>query len=222
MRGRDIKRYGYNFSDLWLLFVPWHFPLHLDNSIKGASDIAEKEFKLQYPIVYEHLLNHKGRLENRNTAETGIRYEWYALQRWGANYWEDFFRPKIVWGEISDKAKFGFDETGKFVPEATTFLMTGKSLYYLFGFLNSSLSEFQFAQIGTTTGVGTVRWKKFTIEQLLIPRVSSTIEEEFERIIKELLVSENKSHHQEKLNKKIYDLFDLSVNEIEIIEQYGS
>lgn len=86
LRGRDIKRYGYEFADLYLLFIPWHFPLHTDPTISGSSDKAEKAFKAQFPAVYNHLLSHKTQLENRNKAETGIRYEWYALQHWGANY----------------------------------------------------------------------------------------------------------------------------------------
>ncbi|MCL1636200.1 type II restriction endonuclease, partial [Elizabethkingia bruuniana] len=90
LRGRDIKRYSYEFAELYLLFIPWHFPLHNDSNIKGASLLAEQEFKNQYFAVYNHLLKYKNELSNRNKAETGIRYEWYALQRWGANYWEDF------------------------------------------------------------------------------------------------------------------------------------
>ena len=90
LRGRDIKRYGYDWAGLWLIWVPWHFPLHLDSSIKGASQKAEEAFKAQYPAVYEHLYQYKDKLAARNKAETGIRYEWYALQRWGANYWDNF------------------------------------------------------------------------------------------------------------------------------------
>ena len=82
LRGRDIKRYGYDWAGLWLIWVPWHFPLHLDSSIKGASQKAEEAFKAQYPAVYEHLYQYKDKLAARNKAETGIRYEWYALQRW--------------------------------------------------------------------------------------------------------------------------------------------
>jgi len=88
LRGRDIKRYGYSWADLWLLWIPWHFPLHLDRSIEGASTKAEYLLKTMYPAVYQHLLQHKEELSARNKAETGIRYEWYAIQRWGANYWE--------------------------------------------------------------------------------------------------------------------------------------
>ena len=91
LRGRDIKRYSYDFADLWLLYIPWHFPLHNDTTVVGASEKAEQAFSSQYPAVYNHLLKYKKQLSNRNKAETGIRYEWYALQRWGANYWDVYF-----------------------------------------------------------------------------------------------------------------------------------
>ncbi len=97
LRGRDIKRYSYDWAGLWLIWIPWHFPLYLDPSIQGASAEAEEAFMNQYPSVYQHLLLYKPLLSARNKVETGIRYEWYTLQRWGANYWEDFSKPKIVY-----------------------------------------------------------------------------------------------------------------------------
>ena len=110
LRGRDIKRYGYDWAKLYLVWIPWHFPYHLDPSIKGASEKAEEAFKQLYPAVYQHLLRYKEKLSARNQAETGIRYEWYVLQRWGADYWEDFNKSQIVWIELSDKPKFTFVE----------------------------------------------------------------------------------------------------------------
>ena len=87
LRGKDIKRYGYKWAELWVIYLPWHFPMQFDETIKGASETAEQAFREQYPAVYEHMLLYKEPLSKRNQAETGIRYEWYALQRWGANYW---------------------------------------------------------------------------------------------------------------------------------------
>jgi adenine-specific DNA-methyltransferase len=86
--------------------LPWHFPLHSDENIKGASKVAEEAFKKEYRTVYEYMLRHKKDLENRNKSETGIRYEWYALQRFGANYWKDFDKQKIVWGNLSLRGAF--------------------------------------------------------------------------------------------------------------------
>jgi hypothetical protein len=100
LRGRDIKRYGYNWADLWLIYIPWHFPFQFDESIQGASEKAEQAFKEQYPAVYSHMLQYKEPLSNRNKAETGIRYEWYAMQRWGAKYWENFCSQRLF-GNVS-------------------------------------------------------------------------------------------------------------------------
>lgn len=93
LRGRDIKRYSYDFADKWLIFVPWHFPLHKDTNITGASKKAEAEFEKQYPAIYNRLLSYKPILEKRNKAETGIRYEWYALQRCAATYMDGLSIP---------------------------------------------------------------------------------------------------------------------------------
>ena len=96
LRGRDIKRYSYDWAGLWLIYIPWHFPLHKDPTIQGASKKAEDTFKMQYPAVYQHLIQYKPQLSARNKAETGIRYEWYAMQRWEANYTGGFNKPKIT------------------------------------------------------------------------------------------------------------------------------
>lgn len=56
LRGRDVKRWRTEPQDLWLLFIPWHFPLHQDTTITGSSSKAEKEFEKRYPAVFNHLL----------------------------------------------------------------------------------------------------------------------------------------------------------------------
>ena len=35
------------------------------------------------------------------------------------------------------------------------------------------MSEWLFSKVGTTTGVGTIRWKKYTIEQLIVAKLST-------------------------------------------------
>ena len=52
LRGKDIKKYGYNFADKYLIFIPWHFPLHGDSEIKGASKEAERAFQREYPADF--------------------------------------------------------------------------------------------------------------------------------------------------------------------------
>ncbi|WP_296939879.1 N-6 DNA methylase, partial [Porphyromonas sp.] len=211
LRGRDIRRYGYDWAGLYIVYIPWHFPLHLDPTITGASEKAEEAFKTSYPSVYNHLEGYKDILKKRNQAETGIRYEWYALQRWGANYWEEFEKPKIVWGEISDRSKFAYEARGGYMVEATTFLMVGCHLPLLFCMLNSLLLEWLFSKVGTTTGVGTVRWKKYTIEQLTLPLFSEIEIEFFARCVASYLDGTlSTSEFASNTNQKIYELLELT------------
>ena len=139
LRGKDIKRYGYEWADLWLIYIPWHFPYQFDTSIQGASDKAEKAFKEQYPAVYSHMLQYKEPLSKRNKAETGIRYEWYAMQRWGAKYWEDFSKPKIIFQEIVQSSQFLYDETIHYICNDTGRIIVGSQLLFILGVLNSKL-----------------------------------------------------------------------------------
>ena len=219
LRGRDIKRYGYDWAGQWLIYIPWHFPYQFDESITGASEKAEKAFKEQYPAVYNHMLEYKEPLSKRNKAETGIRYEWYAMQRWGAKYWEDFSKPKIIWGEISDKSKFAFDFLGEYIPEATSFYMKGECIEYLLSALNSSVSEWLFSKVGTTTGVGTIRWKKYTIEQLIVAKLSTEQLNTHLAAFNDLKVGKMSITDFECFsNKLMYDVYKLTSDEIQHIE----
>ena len=219
LRGRDIKRYGYDWAGQWLIYIPWHFPYQFDESITGASEKAEKAFKEQYPAVYNHMLEYKEPLSKRNKAETGIRYEWYAMQRWGAKYWEDFSKPKIIWGEISDKSKFAFDFFGEYIPEATSFYMKGECIEYLLSALNSPVSEWLFSKVGTTTGVGTIRWKKYTIEQLIVAKLSTEQLNTHLAAFNDLKVGKMSITDFECFsNKLMYDVYKLTSDEIQYIE----
>ncbi len=137
---------------------------------------------------------------------------------------DDFSKQKIVWGEISDTTKFALDENGDFCCEATTFLMTGSHLKYLLCFLNSKFSEYYFSKIGTTTGVGTVRWKKFKIETLPVPNITPEIETVFEQLLDNLLsaLKENISISkiEQSIDIEIYNMLKLNDVEIAFIENF--
>ena len=211
LRGRDIKRYGYEFADLYLLFIPWHFPLHQRTpEIKGASKEAEKAFENQYPAIYNHLLQYKEELSNRNKAETGIRYEWYALQRWGANYWEDFFKHKIIWKIIGNEIAFSIEKEGLMVNNAC-YLLTGEHLEYIVAFLNSKpIKWFSIQTNMNKTGVGDMQIGAQNIVIFPIPMPQA----KYEKIIIDLF--ENKEY--QKIEQIIYELYGFSEEEIKFIE----
>lgn len=171
LRGRDIKRYSYDWAGLWLIWIPWHFPLYLDPSIQGASAEAEEAFMNQYPSVYQHLLLYKPLLSARNKVETGIRYEWYTLQRWGANYWEDFSKPKIVYNDITQRLSFALSVKGEFMNNTVYFISSDnlKLLDYLLKILNSKLIDWYYRTISVQLGEKAVRMFSIYVLQIPVP-----------------------------------------------------
>ncbi|MVX34362.1 TaqI-like C-terminal specificity domain-containing protein [Myroides sp. LoEW2-1] len=220
LRGRDIKKYSNEFADLWLIFVPWHFPLHNDKSIKGASEVAEDEFKRQYPAIYNHLSNFKQDLSNRNKAETGIRYEWYALQRWGANYWEDFYSQKIVWKRVGSILRFSFDDKGAFALDSTCFATGGIYIKYLVMILNSKFGKYLMKD-SPKTGTGDLLISVQAIEPLQIPIPNKSDLEKIEKIFENILSADQEKtivSYELEANFLIYKILNFTQEEIDFIE----
>ena len=213
LRGRDIKRYSYEYADLYLIatFPAKHYDIEKYPAVKDY--LLSFGMKRLEQTGKEHIINGE-----KIKARKKTNNKWFETQD-SISYWEDFFKPKIVWGEISDKSKFAFDFEGRFMPEATTFYMNGENIEFLLAALNSLLSEWFFSKIGTTTGVGTVRWKKYTIEQLLVAKP------EKELLKKYLIVFDNfknnkitVSDFEEYSNNLMFSLYKLTDKEISFIK----
>ncbi len=215
LRGKDIKRYGYEWADLWLIYIPWHFPYQFDASIQGASDKAEKAFKEQYPAVYSHMLQYKEPLSKRNKAETGIRYEWYAMQRWGAKYWEDFSKPKIIYPNMTKYMPFVFDDKS-YVTNQKCFIITGKYIAFLTAFFNSSLFKFCFRDSFPELQGGTRELSKIFFDKIPVCKVTDTQEKLFHEFIDDIQNKYTKDKAIE-IDTLIFDLYNLTSEEREAI-----
>lgn len=185
LRGRDVKRWTIENPDLWLLFIPWHFPLHEDPKIEGSSEKAEKAFKNQYPAIYNHLLKYKTELSNRNKAETGIRYEWYALQRCAATYWQEFERSKIIYPDIYEHQSFTFD-TNSFFSGNTCYFIPTEELW-LCGLLNSSIIEWFYGKISNSVRGGYLRAFSTYIKEIPIPSATDETKKAIETLVSYIL-----------------------------------
>jgi hypothetical protein len=215
LRGRDIKRYGYEWANLWLIYIPWHFPYHLDESITGASEKAEKAFAEQYPAVYQHMLMYKDPLSKRNKAETGIRYEWYALQRWGAKYWEDFNKPKIMYPNMTKFLPFYFDTKG-FYQNDKSFMITGTNIAFLTAFLNSSLFKFCYLDNFPELQGGTRELRKIFFDKIPVLNVDSSIDRKFKDIVQDIQLNYTKEKAYQ-IDNMLFDLYNLTDEERSVI-----
>ena len=159
LRGRDIKRYSYDWAGLWLI--------NTHNGIKGVMPRIRIE---EYPTLKAYLDTYWDKLALRtDKGDTPYNLRHCA-------YLEDFSKQQIVWIELSDEPKFTLAEN--IVSANTVFLMTGEGLCHILGILNSKLISWYFKHcIGTTSGVGTNRWLKYTLEQIPIVPISQRLEE---------------------------------------------
>ncbi len=233
LRGRDIERWRYKWAGLWLIYIPWHFPLHENQSISGASQKAEEEFKKHFPSLYNHLLKYKVQLSNRNKEETGIRYEWYALQRWAADYYPEFEKEKIVWQRVTKKFSFCFVSKGLYILDSMAF-MTGENLKFILAILNSKLTDFYVkTYVHQYADTGFLLSNQY-VEKIYIPPITSQnqhIVKQIEVIVEKILAltqdptydTDTKKQSQLKalenqIDQLVYELYNLTDEEIKIIE----
>jgi hypothetical protein len=205
LRGRDIKRYGYNFANQYLIAS------HNGYRDDSGNEVAPIKIN-DYPSIKAHLDEYWDIISVR--TDKGVTP--YNLRN--CAYMDDFSKQKIVWGELSDEPKFSIDVDGSYYAANTLFLMTGDNLPYLTVYLNSLLTKYYFTKhIATTSGVGTTRWLKYTIETLPIPKPSADI---ILRISQ--LINEYSADLERTISKQLYDIFGFTSGEIEIIESFRS
>ena len=118
LRGRDIKRYGYNWANLWLI--------NTHNGIRGKLERVHIE---DYPAIKAHLDQYWDRISKR--ADKGDTP--YNLRN--CAYLEDFSKQQIVWIELSDEPKFSYAQNVMSVN--TVFFLTGEHVLHILGLLNS-------------------------------------------------------------------------------------
>ncbi|ECL2817623.1 Eco57I restriction-modification methylase domain-containing protein [Campylobacter jejuni] len=225
LRGRDIKRYSYEWVGLWVIFIPWHFP-----NVEKPKIMLENEqdLKEQYPSLYKHLLSHKERLSKRNKEETGIRYEWYCLQRWGANYYQEFEKEKLGWQRITQEPSFILERECILLDSMAFMVANSKNeLKYLLGFLNSSLIFYYFKNIGHLYSDKGFLLSNQYVEKFPIPKINSKNEKLANELInlvdgilkaKEQDKNANTQELENKINSLVYKLYNLTDDEIKIIE----
>ena len=134
LRGRDIKRYGYEWANLWLI--------NTHNGVKGRIPRIRIE---DYPAVKAHLDMYWDKIKDR--ADQGDTP--YNLRN--CAYLEEFFKPKIVYMEIQTDNEsegypfpcFSFDENNC-ITLNTAYTMSSQSVdvKYILGILNSKLGRF--------------------------------------------------------------------------------
>ncbi|GAA8335569.1 class I SAM-dependent DNA methyltransferase [Helicobacter pylori] len=220
LRGKDIKRYSYEWAHLWVINTHNGYTSNLKSKIPPID--IEKT-----PAIKAHLDSHYDAIATRSDQGDTP----YHLRN--CAYLEDFEKEKIVYGEIVQEPRFYLDngecELGYFYAEATSFILTGEHLRYLLGMLHSKLITFAFKTFYAGGGLGEsgYRYKKAFIERLPIPQITEKNQELADKITdgaKQILALKEKDHKantkrlEQEIDALVYRLYNLTDKEIKIIE----
>ena len=150
LRGRDIKRYGYVDNGLYLI--------NTHNGVRGHIPRIKIE---DYPAVKAHLDQFWDRIATR--ADKGDTP--YNLRN--CAYLEDFFKPKITWGNLNLNGTYSYAPEGMFINAPSPFIATTNIA--LLHILNSKIADYYIRSLGVTRNGGYFEYKPMFVEKLPVP-----------------------------------------------------
>jgi len=167
LRGQDIKRFGYEWNNRWLI--------HTHNGINNKVPRVDIQ---DYPAIKAHLDQYWDQISSRtDKGDTP-----YNLRN--CIYWDDFSKPKILYPDIMrlprsveklNSYPYITIDTDCFVPEATLFMMTGEKINDICQFLCSEIGFFVFTKfyMGPVFDNTGFRYKKEYLLNLPIPIIDN-------------------------------------------------
>ncbi|HDX3794767.1 TPA: Eco57I restriction-modification methylase domain-containing protein, partial [Campylobacter jejuni] len=215
LRGRDIKRYSYEWAGLWVI--------NTHNGYKSKNGEKIKAINIEhYPSLKKHFDEFYLQLEKR--SDKGLTP--YNLRN--CAYIEEFEKEKIVYPETTQGAYFVYDNKGIFL-EKTAFFIVCENLKYLLGLLSSNLITYYYKNFsqGCKLGIKGYQYNKHALENLPLPKINSKNEKlanELISLVDEILKAKeqdknaNTQELENKINSLVYKLYNLTEEEIKIIE----
>jgi len=200
LRGRDIKRYSYDFADKYVICA------------RVITSIPNN-----YPAICRYLEQFKavGKLGDNSTTKV-FKRPWWSWMQEPINYWEDFNRQKIMYPNMTKYLPFYLDDKG-FMQNDKSFMITGKHIAFLTAFLNSSVFKYCFIDNFPELQGGTRELRKIFLDKIPVFELSDKTNKGFERLVLKLqdLITKQKPTKEIELeiDEKIFDLYALTKEE---------
>jgi hypothetical protein len=198
LRGKDIKRYSYNWANMWLI--------NTHNGVKGKMPRININ---DYPAVKAHLDKYWNEIKDRtDQGDTP-----YNLRN--CAYLEDFFKPKIIYPNMTKYLPFVLDSSN-FLVNQKCFIITGNKLAFLTAFLNSSLFKYCFRESFPELQGGTRETSKIFFDKIPIKIPSEIAEEKFKVLVSNI----QKNYSKESailIDDQLFDFYGLNDIEREVI-----
>jgi len=201
LRGKDVKRWNAEQSGRYLVLS------------EVGIDIQK------YPAILRHLQQFRDELSNRWEPKRGL-CKWYELRP--CSYYAKFETPKIIFPDIAPKPYFTLDVEHAYIDATLCSIPTDDP--YLLGILNSACIHFFYQQISPSIQGGFLRFKVIYYRTIPIPtNISNGLSSEIKAVVCELLDTRGRGPRvaelENELNRLVYQAYDLTPAEIELIER---
>jgi type II restriction/modification system DNA methylase subunit YeeA len=229
LRGRDIKRYKAEFADLWLINIPKGFTIKgKNNKIVETNIVSEPMprygfyeideawswFEQKLPAIAKYLNPFKEKAKKR----LDMGDYWWELR--ACTYLNEFEKEKIVWNRIASEKVFSFVENGIYISDSMHFF-TGENLVFLNCILNSKLYSW-FLNLIVGIAAGGNAGNSSNVKDLHVLKLSEAEQAPFIALVEQILLKKEQGEDtkdlETQIDRLVYELYDLTEEEIKIIE----
>ena len=150
LRGRDIKRYGYDWAGLWLIatFPSRQYDINLYPSLK--SYLLSYGMERLEQTGKTHIVNGE-----RIKARKKTNNKWFETQD-SISYWDLFFQPHICWKAVGRNLAFALVSSGVFLTAPASFISGGIYNETILHYLCSPVGKYFIYTHSDTTGAGDI------------------------------------------------------------------
>ena len=143
------------------------------------------------------------------------------MQRYASDYYQEFEKPKIMYQKFQVKPCFIYDEDGLYSNNSIWFIPSDDKV--LLGILNSKIGWWLISKYCTAIQNGyQLIWKYFS--QIPIATGNDVVREKIVDSVNKILSIKKQDHTvdttdlENQINQLVYQLYDLTKEEINIIE----
>jgi len=209
--GRDIKRYQIPNSDKFIIMIPSGW-----TDKQTESENKWKWFSNEYPVIAEHLFQFRERAVKR--YDQG-KY-WWELR--ACDYYDQFETKKIMYQVFQVKPCFTYDVRDSFSNNSIWIIPNGDKV--LLAILNSKVGWFLVSNFCTQIRNGYQLILKY-FGRIPLPSVENKLKSQIKSLVDQILTAKKDNPEadttelESEIDQLVYELYGLSEEEIEIVEE---
>ncbi len=214
LRGRDIKKWKAEWAGLYVINIPSSANRQWPWSDEKTETKARKIFAQTYPSIHKHLSQWEDKIVKRDDQGK------FCWELRSCAYYKEFEKPKIVWGNLATEPKFAHDSSLSYVSAPANIIPTTD--LYLLAIVNSPLCRWWISLQAAVRSGGFLEYKPMYVETVPVMPANDKQKAHIIERVQTILAnpdSPDVPRLEGEINKLVYDLYGLTPDEVEIVEE---